>query len=124
MEKQYRSIDQIDDDIKSAGQSFLGMNMADLLTRVEELDDRLLKSKLIEEYHSGQSGFYDKDVGGTRTRVNAAVRIIKAGKVLYSLEKIAGSAPRVLPEAVSKAKETIIEIQTGRLKLPDLTQTE
>lgn len=121
MKKEHRSIDKIDDDIKSAGQSFLGLNMADLLTRIKELDDRTLKNKLIDEYHLRQLGFYDKDLGGTRTRVNAAVRIIKSENVLYALEKIDGSDPRVLPESVSKAKETIIEIQSGRLKLPSLT---
>lgn len=121
MKKEQRSINKIDEDIKSAGQSFLGLKMADLLTRINELDYRELKNKLIDEYYSFQSSFYDKDVGGTRTRVNAAIRIIKAEKVLYVLEKIDGSDLRVPPEAVSKAKETIIEIQTGRLKLPDLT---
>jgi hypothetical protein len=56
---------------------FLGLHMADLLTRIKELDDKVSKSKLIEEYHSNQQGYYDKDTGGTRTRVNAAIRIIK-----------------------------------------------
>ena len=120
MEKEPRSVDKINDDIKSAGQSFLGLHMADLLTRIKELDDKVLKSKLIDEYHSCQHGYHDKDTGGTRTRVNAAIRIIKSEKVLYALEQIDGSDPRVLPEAVTKAKETIIIIQTGKLRLPDL----
>ena len=120
MEKELRSIDKINDDIKSAGQSFLGLNMADLLTRIKELDDKILKSKLIDEYHSNQHGYYDKDTGGTRTRVNSAIRIIKSEKVLYALEQIDGSDPRVLPEAVAKAKETVAKIKTGELKLPNL----
>ncbi len=94
--------------------------MADLLTRIKELDDKVLKSKLIDEYHSCQRGYYDKDTGGTRTRVNAALRIIKSEKVLYALEQIDGSDPRVLPEAVTKAKETIVKIQSGELRLPNL----
>lgn len=120
MEKEHRSIDKINDDIKSAGQSFLGLHMADLLSRIKELDDKVLKSKLIEGYHYHQHCYYDKDIGGTRTRVNAAVRIIKAEKVLYALEQINGFDPRVLPEAVAKAKETIMKINTGELKLPNL----
>lgn len=120
MDKEPRSIEKIDDDIKSAGQSFLGLYMADLLTRIKELDDKVLKNKLIDEYHSRQHGYYDKDTGGTRTRVNAAIRIVKAEKVLYVLEQIDGSDPRVLPESVSKAKETVARIKTGELKLPDL----
>jgi hypothetical protein len=103
VEKEARSINKINDDIKSAGQSFLGLHMADLLTRIKELDDKVSKSKLIEEYHSNQQGYYDKDTGGTRTRVNAAIRIIKAEKVMYALEQIDGSDPRVLPEAANKA---------------------
>ena len=120
MEKEPRRIDKINDDIKSAGQSFLGLNMADLLTRIKDLDDKALKNKLIEEYYSNQYGYYDKDPGGTRTRVNAAIRIIKSDKVLYALERIDGSDPRVLSESVTKAKETIIKIQSGELRLPNL----
>jgi hypothetical protein len=123
VEKEARSINKINDDIKSAGQSFLGLHMADLLTRIKELDDKVSKSKLIEEYHSNQQGYYDKDTGGTRTRVNAAIRIIKAEKVMYALEQIDGSDPRVLPEAANKAKETIMKIHTGELKLPNLDST-
>lgn len=120
MEKESRSINKINDDIKSAGQSFLGLCMEDLLTRINELDDKASKSKLIEEYHLNQHGYYDKDAGGTRTRVNSAIRIIKAEKVLYALEQLDESNPRVLPEAVSKAKESIKKIYTGELKLPNL----
>lgn len=122
MDKETRSIDKINDDIKSAGQSFLGLQMADLLTRIKELDDKVLKNKLIDEYYSSQHGYHDKDTGGTRTRVNAAIRIIKSEKVLYVLEQIDGSDPRVLPEAVTKAKKTIVKIRTGELKLPDLNK--
>lgn len=121
MKKVARSVSKIKDDIKSAGQSFLGLYMADLLIRVVELDDKVRKSKLIEGYNSHQHGYYDKDTGGTRTRVNAAIRIIKAEEVIYVLEKIDGSDPRVLTEAVAIAKETIMKIQTGELKLPDLS---
>lgn len=118
MKKESRSISKINDDIKSAGQSFLGLHMADLLTRIKELDDKVRKNKLIEGYHSHQHGYFDKDKGGTRTRVNAAVRIIKAEKVLYALEQIDGSNPLVLPESVAKAEETIMKIRAGELKLP------
>ncbi len=120
MKKEFRSIDKINDDIKSAGKSFLGLHMANLLMKIKELDDKILKSKLVGEYHLNQHGYYDKDIGGTRTRVNAAIRIIKAEKVIYALDQIDGSDPRVLPEAVVKAKETILKIHTEELKLPNL----
>ena len=120
MKKEYRSNEKIKDDIKSAGQTFLGLYLADLLTRIKELENKVLKSKLIDEYHSSQRGYYDKAIGGTRTRVNAAIRIIKSEKVLYALNQIDGSDPRVLPEAVTRAKETLEKIVTKEVMLPNL----
>jgi len=120
MNKESRSIAQIKGDIKSAGQSFLGMKMADLLTRVKELDDRSLKNKLIEEYYLNQTEYKDTNIAGTRTRVNSAMRIIRAEKVIFALEQIDGSNPLVSPKAVAKAKETINKIKSGELKLPEL----
>lgn len=122
MERKERNLSKIDDDIKSAGQSFIGLYMSDMLGRIPELDDKVKKVKLIEEYHSRQYGFFDKDIGGTRTRVNAVVRIIRADKVLYALGKVDGSDPRVVPEAVAKAKETIGKIKNGKLILQILNK--
>lgn len=123
MNKEPRTIEKIDDDIRSAGQTFLGIRLSDMLGRIVELDDRNLKNKLIEEYFNNQIGTYDEKIGGTRTRVNSAVRIIKAEKVLYALKKIDGSDPRVLPEAVVNAKETIRKFENGEIILPTLQLT-
>ncbi len=120
MEKQERSINKIEDDVRSAGQTFLGLRMEDLLIRVAELDDKVAKNKLIEEYYESQVGTRDGAMGGTRTRVNSAVRIIKADKVLYALSLIDGSDSRVLPEAVMKAQDTIRKIKSGEIKMPQL----
>ena len=43
-----RTDEKIYDDVKSAGQSFLGLRMENLLVRVNELDDKETKKKLIE----------------------------------------------------------------------------
>lgn len=120
MVKKSRTESKIDDDIKSAGQSFLGIRMFDLLMRISELEDRYLKRKLVEEYYENQIGTHDKDIGGTTTRVNSAIRIIAADKVIYALSKIDGSDSRVLPEAVENARRTIQMIQNGTIKLPEL----
>lgn len=120
MEKVSRNIDKINDDIKSAGQSFLGLYLEDIIRRFSELQDSALKNKIIDEYYTKQYGFSDKHEGGTRTRVNAAIRIIRADKVVYALNLIDGSDPRVVPEAVDNAKETLRKIQTGELILPKL----
>ena len=51
-----RTDEKIYDDVKSAGQSFLGLRMENLLVRVNELDDKENKKKLIEEYYENQVG--------------------------------------------------------------------
>lgn len=121
MKKIIRSLDKIDDDIKSAGQSFLGLRMEDLIIKFSELEDKEKKATLICDYFKNQIGTYDSDIGGTRTRVNAAIRIIKADKVEYALRKIDGSDSRVFIEAVSKAKDTLTKINKGILILPKLS---
>ena len=85
MKKEERTIQKIEDDVKSAGQTFLGMRMGDLLCRIPELDDKERKKDLIQEYYENQIGTYDKDFSGTRIRVNAAARIIRGDKVIYAL---------------------------------------
>lgn len=120
MKREERSIQKIKDDVKSAGQSFLGMRMADLLCRISEIDDKELKKDLIQEYYENQIGTFDKEFDGTRIRVNAAARIIRADKVVYALNMIDGSDSRVLPQAAEKAKETIVMIESGEISLPEL----
>ena len=120
MKKESRNIAKIEDDILSAGKTFLGQRLSDMLGRIAELDDRNLKNKLIEEYFYNQLGTYDKNIGGTRTRVNSVVRIIKSEKVLYALGLIDGSDIRVHPEAVANAKDTIRKIESGEILLPNL----
>ena len=120
MHRENREISKIDKDIKSAGQTFLGFRMEDLLLRADELDNKELKKQLIMEYFKYQIGTFDLKISGTNTRVNSAIRIIKADKVLYALKKIDGSNPKVVPDAVLKAKDTIRKIECGELALPNL----
>ncbi len=120
MEFKERSDKKILDDIKSAGQTFLGLRMEDLLLRINELDDTDIK-KLIQEYYEHQIGTHDDKFDGTRTRVNSAIRIIAANKVLFALNVITNSNFRVPPDAVLKASETIAKIERGEIKLPILS---
>lgn len=120
MIKVERSIPKIKADVKSAGQNFLGMRMADLLCRFSELEDKTLKNKLIQEYNENQIGTFDKTMQGTRTRVNAAIRIIRGEQVVYALHLIDGSDQRVLPDAAAKAKETLKKIEIKEILLPEL----
>ena len=121
MEFKERSDKKILDDIKSAGQTFLGLRMEDLLLRINELDDTDSKKQLIQEYYEHQIGTHDDIFNGTRTRVNSAIRIIAADKVLFALNVITNSNFRVPPDAVLKASETIAKIERGEIKLPILS---
>lgn len=121
MEFKERSDKKILDDIKSAGQTFLGLRMEDLLLRINELDDTNSKKQLIQEYYEHQIGTHDGKFDGTRTRVNSAIRIIAADKVLFALNVITNSNFRVPPDAVLKASETIAKIERGEIKLPILS---
>ncbi|MHC0037928.1 hypothetical protein [Pseudoneobacillus sp. C159] len=49
MEYKGRSDEDILRDVQSAGQNFLGMRLGDMITRIAELNDKGLKTKLIEE---------------------------------------------------------------------------
>lgn len=121
MEFKERSDKKILDDIKSAGQTFLGLQIEDLLLRINELDDTNSKKQLIQEYYEHQIGTHDDKFDGTRTRVNSAIRIIAANKVLFALNVITNSNFRVPPDAVLKASETIAKIERGEIKLPILS---
>lgn len=121
MEFKERSDKKILDDIKSAGQTFLGLRMEDLLLRINELDDTDSKKQLIQEYYEHQIGTHDDKFNGTRTRGNSAIRIIAADKVLFALNVITNSNFRVPPDAVLKASETIAKIERGEIKLPILS---
>lgn len=115
-----RRLEKINDDIKSGGQSFIGMHIEDILSRIPELEDRNNKKMVIKEYFDNQQCFYDSDIGGTRIRVNAVIRIIKANQVKYVLEKIDGSNPLVAPEAVERAQSLLRRIENGQFLLPSL----
>lgn len=121
MEFKERSDKKILDDIKSAGQTFLGLRMEELLLRINELDDTDRKKLLIQEYYEHQIGTHDDKFDGTRTRVNSAIRIIAANKVLFALKAINGSNSKVTSSAVLKAHETIAKIESGEIKLPILS---
>lgn len=119
MYKKSIEINEVNGSIRSAGMGFLVFRMEDLLLRTDELDDRIKKAELINEYYQNQIGYYDKKDRGTKIRVNSAVRIIKADMVLYTLKKIANST-KTAPAVILKAKETIRKIECGELMLPQL----
>ena len=111
-----RNIEKINRDIKSAGQSFLAFHLEDLISKIHKLNYRDEKNALISLYHANQIGFFDKNIEGTRTRVNAAIRIIKANKVIYALEVISNSKT-TSKEAIRNALKLLNKLNKGGLKL-------
>ncbi|MDD4591706.1 MAG: hypothetical protein PHG06_14945 [Parabacteroides sp.] len=96
---------------RSAGLWFVGMYMEAFLLRFDELEDKDKKTKLIDEiYDHGRNA--DENLRGTKTRVNALHRIIKAGREMEALETVINSN-KVDKEAVSIAKDLLSRINSG-----------
>lgn len=89
------------------------------LLRIDELRDSNKKTKLIEEiYNNGQGS--DKEVGGTRTRVNCLLRIIEAGREIEALE-VAVTSERLrndFPDAAKQAEDLLKRIQCDDFVIP------
>lgn len=105
---------------RSAGLLFVALFMEAFLLRIDELRDPIKKTKLIEEiYNDGQS--FDKEEGGTRTRVNCLFRIIEAGRVIEALE-VAVASERLgndFPDAAFQAEDLLKRIKSGKFVIPN-----
>ncbi|TSI10769.1 hypothetical protein [Lysinibacillus sp. BW-2-10] len=104
---------KIDRAIRSAGKSFLAYNLGELLNRIDELNDKNRKKKVIESLYLNQQGFYDKDISGTNIRVNTALKIISSNKVEDVLYLLLYESEKLDDEAKSKVEQTIKEIKSG-----------
>ena len=62
--------------------------------------------KLIEKYFENQEGYSDKDIKGTRIRVNSTIKIIKENNIEYVLNKIIESK-KVPLNTVTKARKIL-----------------
>lgn len=99
--------------IESAGGWFVGEYTALILSKFNELEnDKDFKNEFVRDVFHSQGR--DKDYGGTRTRVNAVIRIIKSNKVVDALEYIVDSVRinKEEPKAAQKAKETLSKIKS------------
>jgi len=99
--------------IKSAGGWFVGEYTALILSKFNELEKDLdFKNEFVRELFNSQGR--DRDYSGTRTRVNAVIRIVKSDKVIEALQYIVDSV-RINNEefkAVQMAKEALSEIKS------------
>ena len=114
-----RSDSKILNDIKSAGKNYLALNIEYVLLNIDDMEDMDFKNKVINKQFQEQKGFSDKDISGTRTRVNALLRIIYANKIIYALEQINKDDPRILDEAFEEVQNIITKIKSKEIKLPE-----
>lgn len=104
---------------RSAGLWFVALYMEAFLLRIDELKDNVLKTNLIEEIYNNGENAFDKEINGTRTRVNSLLRIIESGRVIEALEVAVGSISliRNFPSAVDTAMNLIESIKKGEIKI-------
>lgn len=92
--------------LQSAGMSFLVYRIEEILLNINNLKTREEKSKLIKKYFENQDGYSDKNIGGTRVRVNSVIKIIEENNVEYVLNKIIKSK-KATSDVVIKAKKIL-----------------
>jgi hypothetical protein len=97
---------------------FVGLYMETFLHRINELRDRLQKTKLVEEIYNNGKNTFDRDIGGTVTRVNSLKRLIEGGRVKEALEKVIYSKTNN-PDAVEKANNLLKKIESGEFIIPE-----
>ncbi|WP_433745143.1 hypothetical protein [Falsibacillus pallidus] len=102
--------------IASAGVWFVGEYTGLILEQFNRLEsDKNYKNNFIETIFHQQGR--DKDLGGTRTRVNAVMRIIKSNQAKEALEYVVHSSRLEIgePKAVQKAQDALTNISLKRL---------
>ena len=92
--------------LRSAGMSFFVYRIEEILLNINKLTAREEKSKLIKKYFENQEGYFDKNIGGTRTRVYSVIKIIEENNVEYVLNKIIKSK-KVSLDIITKAKKIL-----------------
>lgn len=92
--------------LRSAGMSFFVYRVEEILLNINNLETKEEKSKLIKKYFENQEGYFDKNIRGTRVRVNSVIKIIEENNVEYILDKIIKSK-KTIPDVVTKAKKIL-----------------
>lgn len=95
-------------DIKSAGGWFVGEYATTIFEKFDQLkSDKEFKAAFIKQIFRDRGR--DSDLGGTRTRVNALIRIIERRELIEALEYIVASDSinKNDPNAIRSAVQTI-----------------
>jgi hypothetical protein len=99
-------------DIKSAGGWFVAEYAALIVERNNRLrNDKGYKAAFVQQIFR-ESG-RDSELGGTRTRVNALLRIMERHELIKALEYVIGSdnINRNEPDAVKNARQTLNKLK-------------
>lgn len=108
------------DKINTAGAWFAGSFMLEFLVRYDEWNGDVDKRvDFIKSIHSEYGEANDYDIETTKTKCYALMAIINEGKVedalMYVLET---NDNKIVEGAKENARETLIAIDEGRIKLP------
>jgi hypothetical protein len=92
--------------------------METFLLRLDELADKDLNKMLIEELYDNGENTFDKNIGGTRTRVNSLYKIIQSGREIEALEQVikASKVSNKNPQAILDAKDLLSRIKLGTFR--------
>lgn len=107
------------DACRSAGLWYVGSYMLEFLMRKEQWENPETKQSFIRYmFTECGDGVCDKDIAGTRTRVNAIIRIIESRKVEDALELVleADDSKLGCTESKVNAKETLARLRDGRIR--------
>ncbi|MGL5646246.1 MAG: hypothetical protein ACRDDY_00210 [Clostridium sp.] len=101
--------DQFKRAYQSAGVGFICEHVKFFLENKVRLEDRDEKRKIIEDIFKRSN---DRYITGTRTRVNALLKIVQADRVKDGLHDILKSkrAKEMYPEAVKEVEELLKEL--------------
>jgi len=102
----YNSLEKTERYLQSAGMSFFVERVEEILLNINNLKTKEEKSKLIRKCFENQERYFDKNISGTRVRVNSVIKIIEENSVEYVLNKIIKSK-KANSDIVIKAKKIL-----------------
>ena len=104
--KMSKQLEKAERYLRSAGMSFFVYRIEEILLNINNLTAKEEKSRLIKKYFENQDGYFDKNIGGTRTRVYSVIKIIEENNVEYVLNKIIKSK-KASSDIITKAKKIL-----------------
>ena len=117
MSKEIKTTMELMDVCRSAGLWYVGSFMLEMLMTRERWENKDTKGAFVEYMHHEYN--CDSDISGTRTRVNAMIRIIESHKVEEALELVLAANDDKLgcDQSKENARVVLKLIKDGKLKV-------